>query len=405
MPTYQRAGAVVAAIKRETTTGVAATAAGATQVRIVDSPGLELKRATVQSQERRADGLMSMPRLGYKTVDGGFNCEISVGGATDILLEAMARSTWVATWSAPFSSLTTVAIGTNTLTAAGGSWATLTGGSIKVGDIFYLSSTTVTGNNGTNKMVTAVATLTLSTEAGAFTTLAATATGTISILKRVSTGATPVRYSHTVEQYDQDSDLSELFLGCRLLGLSMAFAPGQMATMNPTLVGMDRTLLTTGTSPWFTSPTLTTSLGLLADDSAIRYNGAAVATFTQFSLNFQIDGAGEPTIGSLVTGDIFDNDLNLTGTVTGLVSDFSDPILFDAETEFEMAIKLQEPTGSATPPACLALFFPRVKIIGRSAPFGGGTGAKKQTLTLAFAPKVSTFGYNASLFQVASSGA
>src|SRR5689334_703657 len=112
----QRAGAVLAAIRRETTTGVIATVTGASQIRLIDSPGLELKRATVRSSERRSDGLMSLTRLGYKTVDGSFNSEISVGGATDLMLEAIMRSSWVAAWSAPFSSLTTVAIGTNTLT-------------------------------------------------------------------------------------------------------------------------------------------------------------------------------------------------------------------------------------------------------------------------------------------------
>lgn len=401
MTTFQTASRVLVALHEETAINVQATATGATQVRFVGGPGLNLKRAQVVSQEKLATGLTPMGRLGYKTVDGALDCELSVGGATDSLLEACVRSTAVASYSVGFATMTTVAIGTNTITAAGGSWITQ---GIKVGDIFTISGTTVSGNNGTNNFITAVATLTLTTVTGAFTTLAATATGTLTVLKKLtSPTGTPTRRSFTVEQNDTDIDASEVFTGCRVVGVKYSFAPGQMAKATYTFIGVDRTPLTGASAPYFTSPTLTTSLGLVADDSAIRYNGAPVATFTSMEIEFQITAAGVPVIGSLTTPDIFDNNLGPKGTVSGLRSDFANLTLYDAETEFELFVKLQEPTG--TPPACFGFYLPRVKISGLTTPLGGGDGAKVETLELMIGPKTADATHDYGIGSFSSSGA
>lgn len=395
--TYQADSNILVAIKRETTTGVAATAAGATEVRLIQSPGLELKRANITSAEKVPTMLRPMARLGAKSVGGSYNTEISVGGAHDLMLEAMMRTAWVTAVNTTFLSMTTVALGTNSVTAAAGSWLTQ---GVKVGDIFTLTGTTVTADNNLNTPVLAVTTLTLTVPAASFTTLAATATGTLTVLKKAKNGATAVRYTHTVEQYDQDTDLSELFLGCRVIGAKVSFKPGTMATIQYTLMGLDRTALVTNTSPWFTTPSLTTGIALVADDSSIRYNGASIATFTGFDLDFSIAAKGEAVIGGLTSPDVFDNDLTVTGSVSGLRQDFSNLTLFDAETEFELQILLQEPTG--TPKGCMAFFFPRVKIGALSAPVGGGDGAKIETLSLLIGPKVGTSVYDSTVATISS---
>ena len=372
---YQTASKILAAIKRETTAGTAATASGASRMRIIDSEGLVLSRAIIQSQEKKSNALDADVRLGYKSVAGSFNAELSAGGATDMLLEAIMRSAWATATAVGFGTMTTVAVGTNELVAAAGSWHTQ---GVKTGDIFSLSGTSQSANNSRNIRALAVTTLTISVATGTYTVVAASATGTLTVLKKVITATTPTTYHHTVEQYDQDVDLSELFLGCQCIGARLSFRPGQMATVQYSFLGMDRTALAVGTSPWFSSPTLTTSLQLVADDSSIRYNGAAVATFTGLDIDFQITAQGQPVIGSLVTPAIFDNNLAVSGSITGLRSDFSNLTLYDAETEFAMSILLQEPTGS--PPKCVSFYLPRVKLTSLSAPIGGGDGAKIESL-------------------------
>lgn len=390
---YQTNANVLVAVRRETTTGVAAgaTASLAAQVRITDSPGLVLKKAQIQSTEKRTDMLRPMARLGHKTVDGSYNTELTVGGAVDLFLEAAMRSAWATATSIAFSSMTTVALGTNTVTAAAGDWIGTAG--VRVGDLFTISGTTVPGDNGTNARVTALSTLVITTTTGAFTTLAATATGTLTILKKLKTVTPPNRYTHTIEQYDVDTDLSELFLGCRLIGLKVSGKPGAPVTMAYTFMGLDHTVLATGTSPYFTTPALTTGLALIADDATVHFNGTQVANFTGFDLDFSIAAKDEAVIGSLTSPDVFDNDLTVTGSITALRQDFSNLSLYDAETEFEVRLKFIEP--NTTPQNCLGFFFPRVKIGAVSAPAGGADGAKIETVALFMGPKVATSTYDA----------
>jgi hypothetical protein len=396
---FQTGANILVAIKRETTTGTAATAAGATEMRIIDSQGLVLNRTPIMSQEKRDDALAPMGRLGGKTVTGGYNAELTVGGATDILLESIMRSAFVTATAIPFGSMTTIAIGTQTLTAGGGDFIATQG--LRVGDIFTLTGTTVSGDNNLRLPIVSIGTLTIVTTTGALTTLAATATGTLTRLKKLITATTPTRYSHTIEQYDRDIDLTELFLGCRCIGVKLSCKPGQPVQVQYTFLGMDRTILTTGTSPWFTAPSLTTGLSLIPDDALIRYNGAPVATFTGFDLEFAIDAKGENVIGSFVPPDIFDNDCHVSGQVMGLRQDFSNLTLYDAETEFEIHLLLKELT--ADPRSCLGIFLPRVKLSGLSAPVGGGDGAKVETLTLMIGPKVAATGYDGTIAVISSS--
>lgn len=399
MTTYQTGANVLAAIKAEVTTGVAATATGATRIRFIDSPGLELKVTDILSQEKTAAAIRPMGRLGSKVVEGSYNTELSVGGHSTLLTEGIMRNAYATTVVIGFASLTTVALGTNSVTATGGDW--VGGQGLAVGDIFTITGTTVGADNNLRVPILAITSLTITVPSGTFTTLAATATGTITRLRKLTNAASPTRKSYTVEQYDGDIDLSELFVGCRVIGLDFQYKPNAMAMMNATFLGMDRTILTTGTSPWFTSPTLSTSLSLIADDSTIYQSGNAVTTFTGLNVNLQITAKGEPVIGNRVSVDVFDNDLSASGTITGLRSDFSTLTSFDAETEFDICLVLREP--GATPVACFGMYIPRVKIGGVAASVGGGDSAKTETRTLMFGPKTAAVGYDFGLLTISQS--
>jgi hypothetical protein len=200
-----------------------------------------------------------------------------------------------------------------------------------------------------------------------------------------------------------DADDSELFTGCRLTSMAVSMKPGQPVTIQYGFMGADRTQLTGASSPYFTSPTLTTSLPLIPEDSTLRYNGASVATFTGLDLNLQIAANGQPVLGSLTTQDIYDNDMTLTATITGTRQDFADLVLFDAETEFDISVKLEEP-NTGPPKSCFSYFLPRVKIQDLAAQLGGnGDGAKIVTLQLMIAAKAAATGYDASIMSIHSS--
>lgn len=388
--TFQTSAGILAALNAEVTVGVAATVTGATRIRLIESPGLELKTAEILSQEKTSAALTPMGRLGSKMVDGSFTSEISVGGHLTPWTEGIMRAAYATAVVIGFASLTTVAIGTNTITAAAGDW--VGGQGLRVGDVFTITGTTVSADNSLRVPITAITSLTITVPAGTFTTLAATATGTLTRLRKVVNGATPTHMSYTVEQLDADITQSERFTGCRQVGLKLEFKPNQMAKATASYLGIDRSK---ASSAFFTTPVLSTSLPLVADDSTIYQSGVAVTTFNGLDLDLQITAKGEPVIGSRVSPDVFDNDLAITGTVSGLRSDFAALTLFDAETEFDLMVMLREP-GTA-PVACFALYIPRVKISGISAPFGGGDGAKVVSLKLMFGPKTPTTGYDTSV--------
>lgn len=397
--TYQTGSNILVALKAESTTGVAVgTVTGAQQVRITDSPGLELKRAQIQSQEKRDDGNTSMGRSGGKSVDGSYNMELIAGGAINTLMGAALRATFATSTSITFVTLTAVTFATNALESSAGDFIAE---GIKVGDIFTISGSDTSENNDLNKTVLAVTSGTLTAPAASFTAAATSDTaGTLVIHRKLTQSTQPARSSYNIEQYDEDTDTSEVFLGCRVVGMRLSFQPGQMATAVFTFLGMDRNALDTS-APFFTSPSVTTGLALIADDSSIRYNGASIATFTGFDLDFTLTAAGEPVIGSFTSPDIFDNDLAVAGTITGLRDDFSNLTLFDDESEFEASILLEAP--NTTPKQFINIFVPRAKISALSAPVGGGDGAKIETLTLMVGPKVVAATYDAGMVTISTS--
>ncbi len=385
---YQTAADILVNISRETTEGTAATATGASVLRITPSPGLELKRGIIQSEEKRDDGDKSMGRLGNKMVQGSFNGELSAGGANDILLEAISRTTWAAAAPTTAASMTSLTFGTNTITAGAGSWITQL---ISTGDIVTITGTAVTANHNLRTPVVSVSTLVITVPSGSYALATTAASGTVTRLKKAVSPTTPTKWSHTVEQLDQNITKGELFVGCALVGAHFSFKPNKHVQVTWTFEGINRS---TATAAYFTSPTVTTNLPLIADDSVIRFNGATVANFTGMELDIKIDGKGEAVIGSLTSPSIFMNDRTVSGTITALRSDFSNLTLFDAETEFEIQIVLLE--LESAPKSCLSFFLPRVKIAALSAPVGGGDGAKVETLQLMVAPKDATTGYIAS---------
>lgn len=401
---YQSASNVMVAIKRETATGVAPVdPTGAFRLPLTDSPGLELARNPIVSNIQRADLVTPMGRLGGKSITGSYNGEAIVGGALDLLLESIMRcvATPAVAITEATAGLTSITTTQNTIVASAGSWITA---GVRVGDVITLTDHASAENNGLRLRVTQVTATTITVAGNPLTANAAPDSAfQMEILKKMTNPAVPVRYTHAIEQYDVDIDESELFLGCRLIGLDLSFKPDSPATYVATFHGLDRTLYQSGTSPFYVTPTEASGLSLIADDSAIRYDGTDVGTFTSFDLKFQIAAGGVSVIGSVVGPDVFDNRLTVSGSVSGLRSGFANLTRFDAETEFELSILLSEP--NTTPVSCLGIYLPRVKIGKLAAPAFGGDGAKIETLELMVGPQTAGSGVDATTVAIHSSAA
>lgn len=400
----QTASNVVVAIKRESTPGVAAGDTGGERIRIINSAGLVLDTAIAASAEKRADGNTQKGRHSAKSLNGAYNVELTAGGFLDIALEAILRSAWSAADTDAFAGVfTSIAIASNVFTATGGSFITA---GYRVGQVLFCTGMEDAANDNVNCIVTAVTASTMTVEPAqgvALTDNAADTTGTFNRLGHVVNGAAPTEYHHTVEQRDVNLDLSEQFLGDKIVGFSLTIAPNAPVTATVTMAGINRVPLGTGDSPYFTTPNLTTGLAMVGDEITLRYNGVVETAFTSLTLNFAISNAGQAVLGSVFTPDIFANDLTLSGQATKIRSDHGQITLYDAETEFEIGVLLED-RSSAAPFDCYGFFMPVVTVDNVNAPVGGGDGPKIETLTLGFGTKASgVTGYDATQAVVSSS--
>ncbi len=386
----QSSSNVLAAIKAQGALGTAASGAGATRIRANDSPGLKMVFGRIQSGEKRSDQLKTMGRLGNQEVQGSFNCEFGVGGEHDILIQAILRSTFGAAVTRTYDNsagLTSLEItADDTITQVG---TTTLIGVIFKGDIITLAGMSNAANNDIRLRVTNV-TATVITVAknaagvGPLTVQAADIACTLTRMKKIISPAAPVLPYFTIEQYDGDHDRSQYFFDTILTGMKLTCAPDEHIMVAYTFLGLDGVDLDTGTSPYFTTPTLTTGLKLIATDSFIRRNNGDVAKFTGFEVDFQIAAAVTKTIGSR-KGVIFANDLTVAATISSLRSDFAHFTALKAVSEFETSIMMQEP--GVNPKPTMGLYLPRCKFADVGGPYGGGDGGKVDTLELIVGPK------------------
>lgn len=375
---------------------------GAEKLRINPSAGLNLTRANIQPGEVRSDLMTQMGRLGSRVVGGSYSCDVSVG-SFDTILEAIMRSTWVAAVVMTSADFTTITTTTDTIVAASGSWLTL---GVRVGDIIRVTGKTGDGAPANNLTLTVKTVVTATiTVVGTPLTLDAVADAgaSVTILKKLSNAAVPVRRSFYVEERLGDIDDSEVYGGVRWTGFTLRGTPDGMATLELRAMGGSQAAEGSGTSPLFTTPTEYGSIGLVFVDATINLDGGTpLAVATSFELTCDLNAAALPVIGATVTPDIFDNDMTMSGSLTLLREDLSFVTGFNAETEYELQVMLQEP-DAAEPKDTLNLFVPRIKFSGVDTPLGGD-GAMVQTMPFMVGMKISatpaTSGYDQTMMTI-----
>lgn len=364
------------------------------------SGGLKLARALINPNEIRVDGMTSMGRLGSKSIAGSYSADASVG-TFDPLLEAALRGTWTAAVAITEATagLTSITTGTSTIVAAAGSW--LTAG-VRVGDVVRLTGHSTAANNSRNLRVTGVSALTLTVAETLVADAVADTAFTLTIARKLVMPAVPVRRSFTFEQYGVDTDLTEQFTGCRVSSLRVTGQPDGMCILEFGIVGADLNPLATGASPYYTSPTVTSTIALTLADATIRLGGADIAVLTSFEYMHDLRAATLPVIGSTLTPDVFENPAQGSGSVSGVRSDFTNLNRFKNETELELHVLMVEPESE--PKDFISLFLPQIKLTGTDTGFGGD-GALIETMPFIVGPKdgASATGYNNSMVVLATS--
>lgn len=365
--------------KLESTFNVAPGATGATGFRPTSGGGLNLTKRVFQSNEIRRDGLQIMGRHGSRSVAGTLNSELSLA-THDPLLEAVMRDTWTATLQGTQADFTNISIASNVITANTGSFITK---GFRVGDIVRLTNHSVAGNNDRNLRVIALTatTMTISaanvlTDAGADTSFEITRAKKLTRLANTSY----LDRSFSVEEYAIDIDQSELYTGVNFSSARIQVAPNGMITVTYGLVGADGSALATGASPYFTDPTLTTSLPLVAADAKLALAGVDVLDLTSFDLTLAINAGGAEVVGSYVTPAMFTNQLAITGSLSALRKDLLKLTDFINETTFSLSLLMVEP--DAEPKDYISIFLPAVKFAEVNKNELGANGPRVETLPI-----------------------
>jgi plastocyanin len=314
------------------------------------------------SNEVRSDHQSSGQSYGLKSVSGTINGELSAS-TYQLLIEAMLE--------APFAATTPYAAGTDVTPNSAGTFTDASAGyltaGIKTGDVGRWTGFTssAAANNSKNFLVTSI---TAGVMTGVFlngdAVVSASAGDNVTFTVAGKKCKTPLT-GHTkdylqVEEYYSDMTDSDLFSDLVVSGLTFDMPASDNATMSATLAGLTRAL---SGSQVMTSPTAETQTGIMSSiNGRIYVNGTAIPIT---GLNIQIANGAAPTgaeIGSNVSGDVFRQQIVVTGQFMAMLRDQTVSALYDAETEISLFAAMAESEEDAA--NFMAFSIPKIKITG-----------------------------------------
>lgn len=313
---YQSGRAITVAFKKEVAFGEKPATNDATYFRL-NSGGLSLSKGTIQSGENRRDGQTTRARHGAKSVSGQYVADLSLG-SFDALIEASFRGTFtpalvVDEATGGITSVTTTA---NTIVASAGSFIDA---GLRVGDVVVTTDFQDDGNNGRLIRITGLTATTITVAETLIVNAVPDTDFMLTRPKKVIQGK--VARSFTVEETEEDVDVSEVFKGVRIGRMQIQLQPNNMIVMTFGAVGQDAEVLEGAAAPYFINPAETVTIGLTAVECGIRFGSGDVIDLTALTLDLNLNASGVEVIGSTVTPEVFTNNAAITGSVTMLKKD------------------------------------------------------------------------------------
>jgi hypothetical protein len=350
------------AIKKETTWGTLAGAAGGRLLRRVTS-AFNLTKETYQSDEIRTDYQMSDYRHGVRSADGSISAEFSAGSYADLFAAALARD-FTAGVSITGAAINTAAAGSNyTLTRGAGSYFT---DGFRVGDVVRITAASGLNADTINKnlliiaLTATVATVTVLngstlTVPGTGTAVSLSVTGKKTWVPQ--TGHTSD--SFTVEEWFANIAQSEVYTGVKVNTIGISLPATGMATLDFGLMGKD--LAQVGTSQYFTSPTAQSTSGVFAGvNGKVVFQGATVAVITDATININRNISNATVLGSNSIAEVFDGRCIVDGSLSIYFTDAIARDAFKDETEVSLVFTLT--TGNTATADFVSISLPRVKL-------------------------------------------
>lgn len=327
--------------KKQVTLGLAPGTSGGQRLRRVTS-GIDLAKATYQSNEKRSDFQVGDFRHGAQTVEGPLSGELSPGTYKDFMAAILRRD---------FTAVTDIVLGATTLTiAASGSLWTLTrsAGSwitdgAKVGNVVRLTAGAFNAANLNKSLhivdLTATVMTVLVLNGSALVAEGPIASGTVNFPGKKTFIPTS---GHTndffaIEHNYSEIDESELFLDCKPGTMAVGLPATGIATIDWGFMGRSVERFSGANAPYFTAPAAETSTGVLAAvNGALVVNGSPIALLTGLSMNVTGNLAGEPVVGSNKYPDIFRGRVVVTGEFSAFFENITLRDVFYDELEVSL---------------------------------------------------------------------
>jgi hypothetical protein len=350
------------AIKKESTYGTLAGAAGARLLRRVTS-SFNLTKDAYQSDEIRTDYQMADFRHGVRSADGSVSGELSPGSYSDLFAAALAKAFVAPGAGTGTGTAATFTASATVLTRATGSWIT---DGFKIGDVIRITAGTgmVAGDLNKNLLLTAVTALTMNfvvVNGSGFTTTSVTALGAMAVIGKKTfvpqTGHTSD--SFTVEEWYADISQSEVYTGCKVNTVGISIPSTGMATVDFGFMGKD--LNTTGTTQYFTTPTALGTSGVFAGvNGVVIFNGTQVAVITDASVNINRNISNATVLGSNSITESFDGRALVDGSLSLY---FTDAVARDAfKNETEVSVIFTLTTSNLANADFMSITLPRIKV-------------------------------------------
>ncbi len=188
-------------------------------------------------------------------------------------------------------------------------------------------------------------------------------------------GTTPKFFS--IEDYAADIDQARLFTGMSVSTMAISLAPNQMVTTTFGMVGKDMTMSATEKTQDAASGAA--PFDAYSGDISIGNVGGAAAVAIVTALDFTLNNSYAPTfvIGDDSAPSLEYGRAEVEGTLTAYFEDASLINRFLNETETEIEVSVDDPTGANT----YTFQFPRVKINSADV---GVDGPTSRMITMSF---------------------
>jgi hypothetical protein len=320
----------------------------------------QLEKDAYESGEINTSQQVKDFRHGSRRSSGSLSGELSGSAYSDFIAAGLRRDfTNGVTTGALIVIAADETTGTSTFVRSTGSFVT---DGFKDGDIINVTGFTDSSNNGLFVIANVTATtLTVEhfDEGGVLVTEAEGDSVTIAVKGAVTYTPTSGHTddTFTVEEWNEDSEISRIFLGQIVDTMAFNIAPNSMATVDFGFMGKNAEA-PTGTQ-YFTSPVAQANEGIYSGpDGLLLINGVASRKVTSLTLNVANGTTMEPVIGSVIQGAKSRGKVTVTGSLSAIFDDDTIFGYFDNETEVSITYALRSADGTEA----FGFHMPRVKV-------------------------------------------